>query len=58
MINRQMIKKNYIKPECKIEKIELPHMLAGSGEKIEQGGDEGGGHHGMIGNSMEVDFEQ
>ena len=52
------MKKNYIKPECKIEMIELPHMLAGSGEKIEQGGDEGVGHHGMIGNSMEVDFEQ
>ena len=52
------MKKNYIKPECKIKMIELPHMLAGSGETIEQGGSEGSGHHGMVGNSMEADFEQ
>ena len=52
------MKKNYIKPEYKIEMIELPHMLAGSGETIEQGGSEGGGHHGMIGNSMDIGFSE
>ena len=52
------MKKNYIKPECKIKMIELPHMLAGSGETIEPGDTYGGGRHGMVGNSMEADFEE
>jgi hypothetical protein len=52
------MKKKYITPTSKVHKVIMPQILAGSGEKIEQGGDEGGGHHGTVGDSMEADFEQ
>ena len=52
------MKKKYIAPTTKVHKVIMPQILAGSGETIGQGGTEGGGHHGAVGNSMEADFEQ
>ena len=51
------MKKKYIIPTSKVYEVFIPKLLIGSGE-IEEGGSEGGGHHGMIGNSMEADFEE
>jgi len=42
----------------KVHKVIMPQILAGRGETIEQGGSEGGGHHGMIGNSMDIGFSE
>ena len=50
------MKKKYIAPTTKVHEVIMPQILAGSGETIEQGGSEGGGHHGMIGNSMDIEF--
>ena len=51
------MKKKYITPTSKVYEVIMPQILAGSGE-IGEGGSEGGGHHGMVGNSMEADFEE
>ena len=50
------MKKKYITPTTKVHIVIMPQILAGS--EIEQGGSEGGGRHGMVGNSMEADFEE
>ena len=52
-----MMKKKYIVPTSKVYKVILPQLLAGSGD-IEQGGEQGGGNHGEVGNSLDADFEQ
>lgn len=50
------MKKKYITPTSKVHKVIMPQILAGS--EIEQGGSEGGGHHGDVGNSLDADFEE
>lgn len=51
------MKKMYIAPTTKVHKVIMPQLLAGSGD-IENGGEQGEGHHGLTGNSMEADFEE
>ena len=51
------MKKKYIAPTTKVHKVIMPQLLADSGD-IESGGTDGSGHHGMVGNSMEADFEE
>ena len=52
-----MMKKKYIVPTSKVYKVILPQLLNGSGD-IESGDEEGRDQHGMVGNSMEADFEE
>lgn len=51
-----MMKKMYIAPTTKVHMVIMPQLLAGS--EIGPGGTDGEGHHGMVGNSMEADFEE
>jgi len=50
------MKKVYMTPTLKAVMIQAPQLLGDSDTTIEQGGSEGGGHHGMIGNSMDIEF--
>ena len=52
-----MMKKKYITPTTKVHIVIMPQILAGSGD-IEQGGEQGGGIHGDVGNSLDADFEE
>jgi hypothetical protein len=50
------MKKKYITPTTKVHIVIMPQILAGS--EIEQGGEQGGGNHGEVGNSLDADFEE
>ena len=51
------MKKKYIVPKAEVEIVIMPQLLVGSGI-IESGGDEGGGHHGITGDDMDISFEE
>ena len=55
-----MMKKKYIVPTSKVYEVFIPKLLIGSGKigEIESGGEQGGGNHGYVGNSLDADFEE